>query len=98
VLVGFNLPFDLSRVAFDATNARGRFTGGFSLGLWSYIKDGSEQQNQFRPRVAMKHIDSKRALKGFTASNTPDAVDLIPDESESGNPEPGYIFRHCCPN
>src|SRR5262249_38894848 len=36
LLVGFNLPFDLSRVAFDFTNARGRFTGGFALELWSY--------------------------------------------------------------
>jgi hypothetical protein len=37
LLVGFNLPFDLSRIAHDATAARGRFAGGFSLGLWSYI-------------------------------------------------------------
>jgi hypothetical protein len=36
LLVGFNLPFDLSRVAYDFTNARGRFAGGFALELWSY--------------------------------------------------------------
>jgi hypothetical protein len=62
LLVGFNLPFDLSRIAFDFTTARGRFAGGFSLGLWSFSKDGREQRNQFRPRVCIKHIDSKRAL------------------------------------
>src|SRR5437870_10534055 len=30
LLVGFNLPFDLSRIAYDFKNARGRFAGGFS--------------------------------------------------------------------
>ena len=36
LLVGFNLPFDLSRIAFTSRPARGRFAGGFSLALWSY--------------------------------------------------------------
>jgi hypothetical protein len=34
LLVGFNLPFDLSRIAIAARPARGRFAGGFSLALW----------------------------------------------------------------
>ncbi len=35
--------------------------------LWSYVgNDGIEIPDQFRPRVGIKHIDSKRALKGFT--------------------------------
>src|SRR5207248_7891929 len=60
LLVGFNLPFDLSRIAYDFTNARGAFEGGFSLGIWSYIDEiGHEQANQFRPRIGVKHIDSK---------------------------------------
>ena len=94
LLVGFNLPFDLSRVAFDCSPARGRFAGGFSLGLWSYTdKRGVERQHPYRPRVGIKHIDSKRALKGFTARQAPDQVDLIPDGSETGEPEKGYTFR-----
>ena len=36
-LVGYNLPYDLSRIAYDFKKARGRFAGGFSLGIWSYI-------------------------------------------------------------
>src|SRR5437764_13514601 len=36
LLVGFNLPFDSTRLGFDVANARGRFAGGFSLGIWSY--------------------------------------------------------------
>ena len=67
LLVGFNLPFDLSRVGCDFTTARGRFAGGFSLGLWSYTdKKGRECPDPFRPRIGIKQIDSKRALKGFT--------------------------------
>jgi hypothetical protein len=94
LLFGFNLPFDLSRVAYDFAPARGRFAGGFSLGIWSYIdKMGREQANQYRPRIAIKHIDNKRALKGFTARNNPDTTDLIPEESENGKSEKGYIFR-----
>lgn len=94
LLVGFNLPFDLSRIARDFTSARGRFAGGFSLGLWSYIdKAGREHGNPHRPRVCIKQIDSKRALKGFTARHKPDRTDLIPEGSLSGEPEQAYKFR-----
>src|SRR5262249_5895366 len=78
LLVGFNLPFDLSRVAIAARPARGRFAGGFSLALWSYIKNNVEKPDPHRPSIGIKHIDSKRALKGFTARFTADASDLIP--------------------
>jgi hypothetical protein len=94
LLVGFNLPFDLSRIARNFAPARGRFAGGFSLGMWSYIDEsGSERENKYRPRVAIKHIDGKRALKGFTARNACDPTDLIPDGSPDGEPEDGYKFR-----
>jgi hypothetical protein len=93
LIVGFNLPFDFSRVAFDFSNARGRFAGGFSLGLWSYKKDGRECRDQYRPRIGIKHIDSKRALKGFTARNSPDHTDLIPEGSTTQKAEKGYVFR-----
>ena len=33
VIVGFNLPFDLSRIAFDCGDARGRYYGGFNFAL-----------------------------------------------------------------
>ena len=93
LLVGFNLPFDLSRVAYDVTDARRRFAGGFSLGLWSYIaKDGTEQAHHYRQRVVIKHIDSKRALKGFTDRGEPDDSDLIPEGSTTGQPEEDYKF------
>ena len=94
LLIGFNLPFDLSRIAFDSTTARGRFAGGFSLGLWSYTdKTGRERSDHFRPRIGIKHIDSKRALKGFTARNSPDETDLIPEDCKTQRAQPGYKFR-----
>ena len=80
LLVGFNLPFDLSRLGFDVAPARGEFVGGFSLGLWSYVdKKGHRKRNAFRPRIGIRHIDSKRALIGFTARRSPDDGDLDKD-------------------
>ncbi|MBB5156605.1 DNA polymerase [Saccharopolyspora phatthalungensis] len=68
-LVMFNAPFDLSRLAGSASEARdgstaARFAGGFSLAL-STNADGNPVQ--WRPRVRVKSIDSKRSLKGFSA-------------------------------
>lgn len=79
LLVAFNFPFDISRVASNFAAARGRFTGGFSLDLWSYL----EGRNRFRPSICIKHIDSKRALKGFTRRKKPDEEDMIPEGSTS---------------
>jgi hypothetical protein len=93
LLVAFNFPFDISRVSCGFTYARRRFAGGFSLDLWSYRKDGSERRHQFRPSICIKHIDSKRALKGFTGRSNADDPDLIPEGSATGKPEEGYVFR-----
>ncbi|HEY1866743.1 MAG TPA: hypothetical protein VGG70_00510 [Candidatus Cybelea sp.] len=95
LIVGFNLPFDLSRVAVDFGAAKDRrFAGGFSLVLWDYANESGERRiNKYRPRIAIKHIDSKRALKGFTGTREADLVDLIPEGSESGEPEDDYKFR-----
>ena len=95
LIAGFNLPFDLSRLAVDFGNARDkRFAGGFSLALWDWVDaSGKRRINKFRPRIAIKHIDSKRALKGFTSTRDPDPVDLIPEGSETGDPEDAHKFR-----
>lgn len=89
LLIAFNFPFDISRVAYNFTNARRRFTGGFSFDLWSYLGG----RNRFRPSICIKHIDSKRALKGFTRREEPDQEDLIPEGSTSGKSEEDYVFR-----
>jgi hypothetical protein len=61
MLVGFNLPFDLSRIAFTARPARGRFAGGFSFAIWSYIKSGVERASTHSSKVlALTHPHPQR--------------------------------------
>lgn len=93
-VVGFGLPHDIARLACDSRPARGFYARGFSFCFWSYRdRQGRERPDGFRPRVCVKHIDSKRSLIGFTGRNSPDQVDLIPEGSASGKPEPCYKFR-----
>lgn len=67
LVVGFNLPFDLTRLAVHAGAARHPvFYGGFSLELGQWIHDGVAQPHAYRPRVLLKTIDSKRALMGLS--------------------------------
>jgi hypothetical protein len=94
LLVGFNLPFDLSRLAVKATRARDRFAGGFSLVLWTYRnQNGESVENHFRPRVCIKHIDNKRALKGFSSRRSPDSEDIVFEEVEGKKTKKGTAFR-----
>ena len=93
LLVAFNFPFDISRIAYASTKARGRFAGGFSLDIWSHETKGLETRNRFRPSICIKQIDSKRALKGFTRRKYPDEEDLIPEGSTTGEHEETYAFR-----
>jgi hypothetical protein len=71
-LVCFNLPFDISRLAWTVGPTRNRsqqredaLAGGFSFALWGYERDGERREGRYRPRVAIKSLDSKRALKQF---------------------------------
>jgi len=83
LLVGFNLPFDLSRLAVHAGATRPRtwvmkdgrrlrpsYVDAWSLRLWQR-SDGSE--DRFRPRVQIKHIDRNRSLIRFGPVH-PDAL------------------------
>lgn len=66
MLVGFNLPFDLSRLAWSWGEARGEFEGGFSIILETYGSSHGPRENRFAPRIGIKTIDSKRHLMGFS--------------------------------
>ena len=72
MVVGFNLPFDLSRLAIESGEARNLFRGGFSFALWDYFdkERGEWRENPFCPRVCVKSLDSKRAFIGFTRPMT----------------------------
>ena len=61
-VVAFNAPFDLSRISVDVAEARADLFGGFSFTLWQ-DKDG--RAASWRPRLAIKALDSKRAIKKF---------------------------------
>jgi hypothetical protein len=72
-IVGFNLPFDLSRLAIEHESARRGMRGGFSLRLSA--KAGW-------PRVAIKHLSQRAALIRFTGLRKEDKV-----EEEEINPD-----------
>jgi hypothetical protein len=83
-IVGFNLPFDLSRLASDAGETRSRrslrtgrfdrrFAGGFSLRLWPYRQpDGAVADHRYRPRVRVKGIDPRRSLMALSRTADPE--------------------------
>jgi hypothetical protein len=60
-VVGFNLPFDLSRLALkvNPTNSKSYYNG-FSFTLWD---------TPFRPRLRISHIGNKRAFIGWSTSS-----------------------------
>lgn len=62
-VLGFNLPFDLTRIATHCSEARGFYQGGFSLQLWD---------TTHKPRVCYKSLGNKRAFIGFGTINTPE--------------------------
>lgn len=64
-IVGFNLPFDLSRIATGSTPAKTskhnrRMQGAHSLRLWG---------SNYDPRIQVKHINPRLALIGYTSPN-----------------------------
>jgi len=89
LIVGFNLPFDLSRLAVGSSAARWAFDGGFSLTLWQYLdKNGVWRENKRRPRVAIKSISSKQYLMQFCGRADADQADYEPSLSPGGRSRP----------
>lgn len=65
-IVGFNLPFDISRLAIRHAPARGRpMHGGFSFTL---------TENTFAPHVRIRHLSRRSALIDFSIPHGPDAA------------------------
>lgn len=93
LIVGFNLPFDLSRLAFHWGESKSeQFRRGFSLAFWQWTdKRGRRRENKYRPRLAIKSIDSKRALKGFSSTIDTDWIDRIAVAGE--RPRGAYSHR-----
>src|SRR6185312_11745885 len=70
-IVGFNLPFDLSRLAINHKNARRSMKGGFSLIL---------HESKDYPRIAVKHLSPRSSLIQFTGTDSGKGSD--DDESD----------------
>jgi hypothetical protein len=67
-VVGFNLPFDLSRIAIDCKEGRKTNRGGFSFILAAGNTAKGYKENKYRPRVQVKHLNSHRAQIGFATA------------------------------
>jgi hypothetical protein len=80
LVVGFNLPFDLSRLACKSSRARAPFKGGFSLTL----DDNGEGENLDNPRICIDHVNSKRARIRFAGT--------MPRQSKEGPSFRGHFL------
>ncbi len=81
--IGFNLPFDLSRLATGHASARGKMRGGFSFLL---------SQNKERPRVQIKHLNSRASLIQFTIPAEQRTVRSRRKQGLEAPPHRGYFL------
>ena len=81
-VVGFNLPFDLSRIAIGVGRGRGANRGGFSFILAAGNTAKGYKERKHRPRIQIKHMNpcwsriSFTTALGATHSSRGDFVDL----------------------
>lgn len=92
-IVGFNLPFDLARLAIGVREGRQRNHGGFSLVLWPGKAGTEYRERRHRPRINVKSLDSKGAFISFTKALGTEDDDLVPEDSADGAPDLGYRWR-----
>ena len=95
LVTGFNLPFDLSRLASHWTPTRGRqdgnrFAGGFSFILWT--KAGASaiapEGNPNRPRLLIRHVNRGLAFMQFSTRATEFGNARVPaDDIEWAEPQ-----------
>jgi hypothetical protein len=66
VVVGFNLPFDLSRLSVDFSPKE---RGLDEADAWTlYLVPQSNPKSAYIPRIRVQHIDSRKAFIGFTGT------------------------------
>lgn len=82
-IVGFNLPFDISRLAISHGNSRGRtMKGGFSFKL---------SPHKFRPNIQIKHLSPRTSLIRFTTRPGRIAGRGMRRRRQKLPPRPGYF-------
>jgi hypothetical protein len=77
-IVGFNLPFDISRIAVGHGSARREMRGGFSFDITGISED---------PRVRVKHLSSRAALIDF---GIPGQEETLRSWRKAGKRNPAY--------
>lgn len=83
-LVGFNLAFDIARVALQSSPARGHMRGGFTHRL---------AQDEYAPCIRTKHLSATMTLMDFARprkNETPRSMRNAWDE-ENGNTEDVFV-------
>jgi hypothetical protein len=81
--IGFNLPFDLSRLAIRDSWARGRMRGGFSFVL---------SESKYRPRLQIKHLSTRSALIQFARPAEQPTTRSMRRQGLSVPPRRGYFL------
>ncbi len=87
MIIGFNLPFDISRIALDADAARAtRFRrtmkGGFSF---------SFSDMNWHPHVQVKHLNAKASVMEFTVPGEPKTSRSRRKRAEKTPPDRGHF-------
>lgn len=76
-VVGFRLSYDLGAVATHYGEGRGRFRGGWSLGLWgAYDEAGQWHDRRYHPRLLMRALDGRRTVYAWGSLDPVDDDDL----------------------
>ena len=92
LLVAFNFPFDASRCALGYVEFARSLPGRLHVPVLPVPRSRRPAASQsLSAGIAVKHMDCKRALKGFTGAIDPDKVDHIPEGELK--PKKGYVFR-----
>ena len=82
-IVGFNLPFDLSRTALNWSEARGSLRGGFTLHL---------SKDRRVPRIRVKHLSSTASLIDFAKPQGQDTPRGMRKRGIRVEPHRGYFI------
>lgn len=82
-IIGFNLPFDISRIAMDCGPARGSLRGGFTFKL---------SEDRTNPQVRVKHLSSTAALFDFAKPKGQDTPRGMRKKGLKVAPHRGYLF------
>src|SRR6266446_4425188 len=96
LVVGFNLPFDLTRLAATWGEGREKFYGGFSLVLWQAWDAEREEwiEDRWRPRVLLNLVNSKMAFIEFGTPMELDPQDAVGDATQQvGARKKAWAFR-----